>query len=80
MGRPTSKWDNRKFANRGDVSYDTAPLDMWYPTDLHLAPAIYVPSAAVIDAFLAGDLNVTLLGPYVFARTRMSPRRTLVYC
>ena len=64
MGRPDRKWDDRTFANRGDVSYGTAPLAVWDPTYLHLAPAIYVPSAAAIDTSLAGDPNVTLLGPY----------------
>ena len=64
MGRPTSKWDDRTFTNRGDVSYGTAPLLVWDPTYLHLAPAVYVPSAAAIDTSLSGDPNVTLLGPY----------------
>ena len=37
---------------------------MWNPTYLHLATAVYVPSAAAIDTSLAGDPNVTLLRPY----------------
>ena len=64
MGRPASKWDYRTFANQGDVSYGTAPLAVWDHTYLHLAPAVYVTSAAAIDTFLVGDPNVTLLGPY----------------
>ena len=64
MGRPDSKWDNRAFANRGDVSYGTTPLAVWDPTYLHLASAIYLPSAATIDTSLAGNPNVTLLVPY----------------
>ena len=52
------------FANRGDVSYGTAPLAVWDPTHLHLAPDVYVPSAAAIDTSLSGDDNITLLGPY----------------
>ena len=64
MGRPASKWDNRTFANQGDVSYGTAPLAVWGPTYLHLAPSVYVPSTVAIDTSLAGDPNVTLLGPY----------------
>ena len=64
MGRPTSKWDDRTFANQGDVSYGTAPLEMWYPTYLHLASAVYIPRAASIDTSLAGYPNVTLLGTY----------------
>ena len=64
MVRPASKWDDRTFANQGDVSYSTSPLAVWEPTYLHLAPAIYVPSAVAIDTSLAGYPNVTLLVPY----------------
>ena len=64
MGQPSCKWDDGTFANRGDVSYGTAPLEVWEPTYLHLAPAVYVPSAAAIDTSLAGNANITLIGPY----------------
>ena len=36
----------------------------WYPTYPHFAPAVYIPSAAAIDTSLAGNPNITLLGPY----------------
>ena len=49
MGRLPCKWDNGTFANRRDVSYDTALLEMWDPTYLHLSLAVHVPSAAAID-------------------------------
>ena len=52
------------FANCGEVSYGTTPLAVWEPTYLHLAPAVYALSAAAIDNSLAGDSNITLLGPY----------------
>ena len=64
MGRPPCRWDDGTFVNRGYVSYGTAPLAVWDPTYLHLAPAVYLPSAAAIDTSLSGDANVTLLGPY----------------
>ena len=64
MGRPSSNWDNRTFANRGYVSCVTVTLAVWEPTYLHLAPDVYMPSAAAIDTSLAGYPNVTLLGPY----------------
>ena len=54
MGRPASKWDDRTFANRGDVSYGTAPLAVRDPNYLHLAPAVYVPIATDIDNYLSG--------------------------
>ena len=54
MGRTASKWDDRTFANRGYVSDGTAPLAVWDPTYLHLAPSVYVPIATAIDTSLAG--------------------------
>ena len=64
MGRPLCRWDDETFANRGDVSYGNAPLSQWDPTYLHLDPAVHVPSTAVIDAAIAGDPDLNLLGPY----------------
>ena len=64
MGSPPCQWDDATFANRGDLSYGTAPLVNWDPTYLHLTPAVHVPRAAIIDTYLAGDANLTLLGPY----------------
>ena len=40
MGQPPCKWDDGTFANRRYVSYGTAPLSLWEPTYLHLAPAV----------------------------------------
>ena len=53
MRRPPYKWDDGTFENRGDVSYGTAPLVVWDPTYLHIAPVIYVLSAAAIDTSLS---------------------------
>ena len=64
MGCPARKWDDRKFSNRGDVTYGTAPLAVWDPTYFRLTPFFYVPSAAAIDTSLDGYPNVTLLVPY----------------
>ena len=71
MGCPSRKWDNRTFANRGDFSYGTAPLAVWDSTYLHLAPSVYVSSAAAIDTSLSGYPNVTLMGPYGAGDTRV---------
>ena len=46
------------------MSYGTAPLDQLDPAYLHLAPAVLVPSVAVIDAAIARDPDLKLLGPY----------------
>ena len=64
MGRPPCQWDNGTFTNRVNVAYGTAPLANWDPTYLHLAPDVHVTIAAAIDTLLAGDPNLTLLGPY----------------
>ena len=64
MGRPQCCWDDKTFANRGNVTYGTAPLDQWDPAYLHLAPSVHVPSAAVIDAAIARDPDPKMLGPY----------------
>ena len=31
MGRPPCSWDGKSFANRGDVTFGTAPLAHWDP-------------------------------------------------
>ena len=64
MVRPARHWDNKTFENQGDVSYVTVPLAVWNPNYLHLAPYVYVPSAAVIDTSLAFNPTINLLGPY----------------
>ena len=64
MRRPPCCWDEETFANRGDVSYGTAPLVQWDPAYLHLTLAVLVPSPAVIDATLARDPDLKLLGPF----------------
>ena len=64
MGRPLCCWDKKTFANQGDVTYGTAPLAQWDPAYLHLASAVHVPSAAMINVAIAGDPNLKMLGPY----------------
>ena len=64
MGRPSCRWDGEAFANRGDVTFRTDPLTHWDPGYLHLAAAVHVPSAAMIDAAIAGDADLKMVGPY----------------
>ena len=64
MGRSPCRWDDKTIANRGDVTFRTAPLAQWDPAYLRLATAVQVPSAAMIDAAIAGDADLMLLGPY----------------
>ena len=61
MGRPPCRWDDETFANWGNVTFGTAPLAQWDPAYLHLATAVHVPSAAMIDATIAGDANLKML-------------------
>ena len=64
MGRPPCRWDGKAFANRGDVTFGTAPLAHWDPGYLHLASAVNFPSAAAIDTAIAGDADLKMLGPF----------------
>ena len=64
MGRPPCCWDGESFANRGDVTFGTAPLAHWYPAYLHLTAAVHVPSAAAIDTAIAGEAGLKMMGPY----------------
>ena len=64
MGRPPCRWYDDTFANRGDVAYGTALLSQWDPAYIPLASAVLVPSAAAIDASIAGDPDLKLLWTY----------------
>ena len=64
MGRPPCCWDGKSFANRGDVTFGTAPLAHWNPAYLHIVAAVHVPSAAMIDAAIAGNADLKMVGPY----------------
>ena len=63
MGRLPCRWDVETFANRGDVTFGTALLAHWDPAYLHLAAAVHVPSAAAIDAAIAGDAGLKMMRP-----------------
>ena len=61
MGRSPCRWDGKSFANRGDVTFGTAPLAHWDPAYLHLAAAVHVPSASTIDAAIAGNAGMKMM-------------------
>ena len=61
MGRPACRWDDKTFENCSDVAYGTALMEQWDPAYLHLAPALLIPSAAVIDASISSDPDLKLL-------------------
>ena len=46
------------------MTFGTAPLAQWDPAYLHLATAVHVSSATMIDAAIAGDADLKMLGPY----------------
>ena len=58
MGRPPCRWDDETFANWGDVTPGNAPLAQWDPAYLHLASAVHVSSAAIIDTAIARDAKL----------------------
>ena len=63
MGRPPCRWDDENFANRGDMTYCTAPLAQWDLAYLHLAPVVHILSETVINTTIARDLDLKMLGP-----------------
>ena len=67
--RPPCCWDDETFANRGDVTYSTAPSAQWDTAYLHLALAIHVPITTVIKAAISEDPDLKMLGPYGAADT-----------
>ena len=46
------------------MTFGTAPLAHWDPAYLHLATAVHVPSAAALDAAIAGEAGLKMMGPY----------------
>ena len=46
------------------MTFRTAPLAQWGPTYLHLTTAVHAPSAARIDAAIAGDADLKMVVPY----------------
>ena len=46
------------------MTFGTALLAQWDTTYLRLALAVHIPSAAMIDAAIAGDAKLKMLGPY----------------
>ena len=62
MGRPLCCWDDENFANRGDMTYCTAPLAQWDLAYLHLAPVVHILSETVINTTIARDLDLKMLG------------------
>ena len=72
------------------MTFGTALIAHWDPAYLHLAAVVHVPSAATIDAAIAGDAGLKMMGTYGAGdagvesvpcrKTVYVPRLMLVYC
>jgi hypothetical protein len=65
LGRPASPWDDKLFAQKGELHRNQAVLVEWKNDYFHqLNQQILVPVPATIDATFAGQPELELLGPY----------------
>ncbi|CAK9046738.1 CvfB_WH domain-containing protein (Fragment), partial [Durusdinium trenchii] len=65
LGMPPSPWDDKLFAQKGDLHRNQAVLVEWKSEYFHqLNQQLLVPMPGTIDAILAGQPDVELLGPY----------------
>lgn len=84
FGFPVTQWDNGLFATIHDVVGNQIPPTVLFPADAftrHATGANYrVPSAQLIDAELAADEDVEVLGPYAIgdADTELISCRNIV--
>ena len=58
-------WDDLSFASKGEVTYGAIRCTNWLNASLyHTGAALYVPTVEVIDAALASELDIYLIGPF----------------
>jgi hypothetical protein len=65
LGMPPSVWDDKMFAQKGELYRNQAIMVEWKSDYFHqLNQQVLVPAPATIDATIAGQPDVELLGPY----------------
>lgn len=65
LGMPPCEWDDMLFAQKGELHRNQAVLVEWKPDYFHqLNQQVLVPAPGTIDATLAAEPDVELLGPY----------------
>lgn len=65
LGLPATAWDDRLFAQKGDLYRNQAVLVEWKSDYFHqLTQQVIVPTPATIDTVLAAQPEVDYLGPY----------------
>jgi hypothetical protein len=68
MGRDPTDWDDQCYIQKGELVHNQSIMVEWDDAYFHQVNAqIRVPTAAVIDTTLAGDVNATILGPFTQA-------------
>jgi hypothetical protein len=65
LGMPPSTWDDKLFAQKGELHRNQAVLVEWKSDYFHqLNQQVLVPAPGTIDATFAGQPDLELLGPY----------------
>jgi hypothetical protein len=65
LGMPPSPWDDKMYAQKGELYMNQAVLVEWKSDYFHqLNQQVLVPMPDTIDATIAGDPTLELLGPY----------------
>ena len=85
MGMPASQWDNRAFANSGDLFHNNPVLVEWDNRHFHQGPQTHAPLAQTIEDALAqanAANPVELMGPFNNgdAGTEVLRTRMCMYC
>jgi hypothetical protein len=65
LGMPPSPWDDKLFAQKGELHRNQAVLVEWKSDYFHqLNQQVLVPVPGTIDATIAGQPEIEMLGPY----------------
>ena len=68
MGCDATPWDEGCYVQKGELIHNQSVLVEWQDAYFHqVANQIRVPTPAVIDTTLAGDINANVLGPFTNA-------------
>ena len=68
MGLPPTPWEDKMFAQKGDLFHNQAQTVTWLPSYFHqVSRQLRVGTSANIETALAGDPNAESLGPFAAA-------------
>ena len=76
MGMPASPWENLYFALKGDISCGACACANWQTASLNqIRATVHVCVDLAIDAELAADPDIDLLGPFTSTDVDVEPLR-----